>query len=104
MFSSPPKDGVNPFVFPIAAYWARRSRLHRDWFLGSVRFFLLAPEAIEFELVPLIRVDEVYKLQTSLLVCRGRRWFGAKWSDTLWRTFGQVIDDEASFKFFVPTP
>lgn len=40
---------------------------------------MLAPEPIEFEPVPLPpppkRVDVVEKVQTSLLKCRGRRWF-----------------------------
>lgn len=63
------------------------------------RFFLLAPKAIECKPVSLIWVDRVDKLQTSLLVCRGRRWFRAKWSDTPQNTLHQVIDDDASFNF-----
>lgn len=60
---------------------------------------MLAPEPLEFEPVPLLRVDGVNKMQTSLLKCRGRRWFGASWSETPRRTLRQVIDDEANFNF-----
>lgn len=88
MFSSPPEDGLNPFVFLIAALLAQKKPVALGArFLGTVYsrldecarnivrligrynvvcyvdtnflqlflyelFFLVAPEAIEFELVP----------------------------------------------------
>lgn len=58
---------------------------------------MLAPKPLEFEPVPVQRVDDVDKVQTSLLKSRGRRWFGAGWSETPRRTLRQIIDDEASF-------
>lgn len=63
------------------------------------RFCHLAPQPLEFEPVPPVVVNGVQKVQTSRLVDRSRRWFGASWSETQRRTLRHVIDEEASFVF-----
>lgn len=53
----------------------------------------------EFKSVKPWMVDGVEKVKTSLLKCRGLRWYGVTWPKELRKPFSSIIDNEGSYNF-----